>query len=350
MSFIQDGLKRFTRVWSWRFLLCFGLLTILVWYVGQYSKVVYTNYYNNSTSSVLTSTSQPHNTSSISACACYPNKTWILKQCSESEFVSSRAKQRIAADKNAVFVHDDRVIDLGGNYFVSVDDILFGYDVLFEKDVLFGAGSWLGAQFQSSPEDAIVLQQLIWKIKPDLIIDLGTNAGGSALFFASIMSFYNDAGIVLTIDLKPFSQNWLGSHQIKCKDCVNPSENKLWKKYVQFIQGSTTDAEVIAKVKQYVLSSTTVFLSHDADHNSHTIYQDLLNYAPFVSINSYFVVQDTKLDRIQKRTNGPLAAVRRFLQYQNSTENHANYTFIVDRSAEVYYYTQHAYGWLKRVK
>jgi cephalosporin hydroxylase len=274
----------------------------------------------------------------------------LLEKCSTAEFVSMRAKKRIALNKNAIFGQGDRAINLGDNHFVSVDDILYGYDVLFEVDALFSAGSWLGIQFQSSPHDAMVLQQIIWNLKPDLIIDFGTNVGGSALFFASIMSFYSETGRVITIDTKPFTQNWVEQKRLICKDCADPSHNKLWKKYVYFIQGSTTDPNVITKVKQFASNYTTVFLSQDTDHTQNTVYTDLVNYAELVSVNSYFLVQDTKLDRLQNCSTGPLAGVRKFLEYQNKTENNIKYTFQIDRSVEMFYYSQHAHGWLKRIR
>ena len=274
----------------------------------------------------------------------------LMEKCSTSEFVTFRAKNRTASNKNALFVQADRVIDLGGNYFISIDDILFGYDVLFEDDLLWGAGSWLGVQFQSSPQDAMVLQQLIWRVKPDLIIDFGTNAGGSALFFASIMSFYSDTGLILSVDMMPVG-NRIGDDKLKCRDCVDPTENKLWKKYVQFIQGSTTDANVIAQIKQIASNYTKVFLSHDSSHDAHIVSQDLVNYAELVSVNSYLLVQDTKLDRLKHGTHrGPINAVRQFFDYQKKTVNRANYTFVVDRSVEIFYYTQHPQGFLKRIQ
>ena len=329
-------------------LLCIGITAFSILSSGYHSLLFSRNNIDCSAVCGLKRERAEHNINLTHAC--YENETFLSEKCSESTFVSSRAKKRIAADEHAVFVHGERTIELNKNYFVSFDDILFGYDVLFERDALFGAGSWLGAQFQASPQDAIVLQQLIWKVKPDLIIDFGTNVGGSALFFASIMSFYTDVGVVLTVDVKPFNENWIGKDRILCKDCVNPSDNKLWKKYVQFIHGSTTDPKVIGQVKEYARNATTIFISHDASHWHDIVYQDILNYAELVSINSYFIVQDTKLDRIAHSSTGPLTAVRRFLQYQNKPENHANYTFEVDRSVEIYYYSQHAYGWLKRVK
>jgi cephalosporin hydroxylase len=338
----------YDRVFPLALLFCIGLFIYMLLYFPRPSGMIFCNNINGHTSSAPKAKDQLHMTNSSSVC--HENETLLLERCSRSTFVSSRAKKRITADKNAVFLHGDRVIDLGQNYFVSVDDILFGYDMLFEKDFLFSAGSWLGAQFQASPQDAFIFQQLIWKIKPDLIIDLGTNTGGSALFFASIMSFYTDEGTVLTIDVKPFSGNWVSKDRLLCRDCVNPSDNKLWKKYVQFIQGSTTDPQVIAKVNKYVLNSKTIFVSQDASHACDIVYQDLLNYAPFVSVNSYIVVQDTKLDRITNSATGPLAAVRKFLEQQNKTGNYSNFVFDVDRSVEIFYYSQHAYGWLKRLR
>ena len=355
----------FVQMWWLKFLIGIGLVLLLMLYSLHRSRLVLFNNSTYSFPSVLNATAQPQSTDRTTQlqnmdriaqpnnvgtpCTCQDNETVVLEKCSQSAFVSSRAKKRIEADKNAIFVNGERVIDLGQNYFISVDDILYGYDILFETDGLYTAGSWLGVQLQASPHDAMVLQQLIWRIKPDLIIDLGTNVGGSALFFASIMSFYSDVGIVLTVDAKPFTDNWIAKDRVICKDCINPSEHKLWKKYVHFIQGLTTDPNVIAKVKQYVSNSTTVFVSQDASHDFEVVYQDLLNYAEFVSVNSYLVVQDTKLDRIKSPKEGPLTAIRKFLQYQSETQNAVKYKFQVDRSAEIFHYSQHAYGWLKRV-
>lgn len=362
---ILGNYSYFIQMWWLKFFVAIGLVILLMLYSLQRSRFILSNNSAHSFPSAHNLSTQPQSTDRTTTsqnmdrivpsnnvgttCTCPNNETVVLEKCSESTFVTSRAKKRIEADKNAIFLNGDRVIDLGQNYFVSVDDILYGYDILFETDALYTAGSWLGAQFQASPHDAMVLQQLIWRIKPDLIIDLGTNVGGSALFFASIMSFYSDTGVVVTVDAKPFTDNWIGKDRVICKDCINPSEHKLWKKYVQFIQGLTTDLHVLTKVKEYVSNSTTIFVSQDASHDFEVVYQDLLNYAGFVSVNSYLVVQDTKLERIKSPKEGPLTAIKKFLQYQSEPQNSVKYKFQVDRSAEVFYYSQHAFGWLKRV-
>jgi hypothetical protein len=141
---------------------------------------------------------------------------------------------------------------------ILVDDILYGYDILFEKNFLFATSSWLGVQNQQDPSDAHLLQEIIWKLKPDLIIDLGTNTGGSALFFASIMNYYNKFGKIVSVDIKNFDQNWIPG---KCEDCINPMNTELWKNYVTFYQGSTTDQNIVSKIREHAKNATCIFVS-----------------------------------------------------------------------------------------
>jgi cephalosporin hydroxylase len=89
---------------------------------------------------------------------------------------------------------------------------------------------------------------LLWETKPDLIIDLVTNNGGSALYFASIMNYYNQKGKIVTVDVKNFTENWINL----CTDCSNPAESSLWKQYVTFYKGYTTDPKILETVEKYV--------------------------------------------------------------------------------------------------
>ena len=172
-------------------------------------------------------------------------------------------------------------------------------DLLFEQNFLFATSSWLGVQNQQDPSDAHLIQELIWELKPDLIIDLGTNTGGSAIFFASIMNYYNKLGKIVSVDIKNFDQNWIPG---KCEKCVNPRDTELWKKYVTFYQGPTTDAAIISKVKQHTINATRIFVSQvififkivfdfsflyfflfkDASHNPDQVYNDIKAYSEFV--------------------------------------------------------------------
>jgi cephalosporin hydroxylase len=221
---------------------------------------------------------------------------------------------------------------------IIVDDILYGYDLLFEKTKRFGLSKWLGVQCQQDPSDAFLIQMLLWETKPDLIIDLGTNNGGSALFFASIMNYYNQNGKIITVDIKDFHKNWINI----CKDCSNPAESSLWKQYVTFYKGYTTDPKILETVEKYVNESKVVFVIQDASHSGVDVYHDLVAYSKFVSVGSYIIAQDTKLDRI-KRGKGITSNIEKFINENNN--------FMINREVEtLFYYTQHAKGYLKRIK
>ncbi len=223
-----------------------------------------------------------------------------------------------------------------------VDDILYAYDVLFENSSRYARASWLGVQNQQDPSDAHLIQELIWQIKPDLIIDLGTNTGGSAMFFASIMNYYNKNGKILTIDAKSFDKNWYAGKSL-CKTCVNPNNTFLWQNYVTFFKGFTTDDLTVKVVKEFVKNASKVFISVDASHEPIQVYNDMNTYSKYVTIGSYMVIQDTKLDRIWRQFKIPINAyIDKFLQ--------ENSNFVMDRDLELlYFYTQHPKGYLKRI-
>ena len=235
----------------------------------------------------------------------------------------------------------NKTIDLYKGKEILVDDILFGYDLLFENEHRFASGSWLGAQTQQDPTDAFLIQMILYKVKPDLIIDIGTNTGGSAIYFASIMNYYNQNGRILTIDPKNYTLNWYQGQE-NCKDCQSPDSNPLWKKYIKFYQGYSTDRLIIDSIKKESLNATSVFINHDGSHEAEVVFKDLKNYADLCTVGSYMVVQDTKLDRF-RRVNPINKAIDGFIAEDSR--------FIIDRELELFFfYTQHPKGYLKRIK
>lgn len=293
-------------------------------------------FYQVSKNNILTNSIITRNTNYNENCK--KNTTITIKKCNflyantldELSIFDSRVR------KNKVKLYKDKEL--------IVDDILYGYDVLFELNTRFAASSWLGVQNQQNPSDAHLIQTIIWETKPDLIIDLGTNTGGSAVFFASIMNYYNQNGKVVTIDIKDFDKNWYSGSSL-CKKCTNPSQTDLWQRYIKFYKGSTTDQMVLEKVNQYSQNASVVFVSVDASHEPLQVYNDLKAYATFVTIGSYIVVQDTKLDRLTRRSksNSIHGFIDKFLD--------ENSDFVMDRKIELlFYYTQHPKGFLKRIK
>merc|ERR1719316_690702 len=74
---------------------------------------------------------------------------------------------------------------------LTYDDITYGYNRLWADLGLWQMQRWKGMRFFQSPMDAVAIQQLVWNVKPDLLIEIGTHGGGSAVFIADIMSSYS---------------------------------------------------------------------------------------------------------------------------------------------------------------
>jgi len=229
---------------------------------------------------------------------------------------------------------------------LTFDDIIYGYDVMFENLALFSHTMWHGVSVQQDPSDAFQLSSLIWREQPDLLIEIGTNTGGGAIFYASVMREYNPDSLVLTIDPKDPAVDWAGSVQ-GCPACKDVRCTKIWhSKNVQFIHGYSSEPKVLAQVEQIVPRFKKVIVMHDGSHFYHDVLKDLQSYDKFVQVGSYMVVQDTKMTRMySKHFNNkyPLGAVQDFMQ----TTGRGRY--VIDKQYEFLLYSQHHNGWLRKM-
>ena len=233
----------------------------------------------------------------------------------------------------------NQIVTVGNGHKVTVDDILFGYDLLFENRNMFLQTRWLGVMNMQDPTDAIKIAEYIWDYKPEAIIELGTNNGGGALFYATIVDMFSGDAPIITIDPVHYRNN------TKCHanyPCTMPDEHRVWKSHVHFLMGDPIN--MIAEVKQILGSRKKVFLIEDSTHHSKTVLRNLESFHHFVGINGVILVQDTKLDRLNPYNlysgGGPFSAVNQFIRHHHD--------FDIDRSFENLLYTQHACGWLRR--
>jgi hypothetical protein len=108
-----------------------------------------------------------------------------LKQELQSVAAASQAQppQRFCPwdARHSAFVEAGTDVDFGHGQTACVDAIVYGYDLMFERMALWRKMKWLGTSMQQDPNDAIVLQEMLWRVKPDVLIELGTNTGGGAL-------------------------------------------------------------------------------------------------------------------------------------------------------------------------
>jgi len=186
--------------------------------------------------------------------------------------------------------------------------------------------SWLGRPIIQYPQDMVAMQELIWEIKPDLIIETGIAHGGSLIMNASLLAMldYCDAlennelldprnpkrrVLGIDIDIREHNRAAIEAH---------PLANRI-----DMIQGSSVAEDVIAKVYEYAKNYKCILISLDSNHTHEHVLAELNAYASLTSKNSYCVVFDTLIedmaddaypDRPWNKGNNPKTAVWEYLK------------------------------------
>lgn len=175
--------------------------------------------------------------------------------------------------------------------------------------------SWMGRPIIQLPQDIIAMQEIIWNIKPDLIIETGIAWGGSLVFYASILELLGSDGWVLGIDID------IREHNKKAL-----LEHPMSKRIIT-IEGSSIDERVIGKVKHTVTGKKNVMVVLDSNHTHDHVLRELELYSPFVTKGNYLVVCDTVIEDIPSdsnrpwgKGNNPKTAVREFLKHNQRFE------------------------------
>jgi len=210
---------------------------------------------------------------------------------------------------------------------------------------MFSRTSWFGVSVQQDPSDAFALSQLLWREQPDLLVEIGTNTGGGAIMYATVMREYNPNSLVLTIDPKDPAKDWAQANK-GCPDCVDVRCTNIWHSHVEYVQGLSRDDAVLARVKEVVPKFSKVIVMHDGSHFYEDVLEDLKAYDSITPVGSYMVVQDTKMTRMYKPLTGngfPLHAARDFLK------GHGKGRYIIDKQYEFLLSSQHHDGFLRKV-
>ena len=198
--------------------------------------------------------------------------------------------------------------------------------------------SWFGLPIIKFPNDILVMQEIIWRVKPDVIIETGVARGGSLIFFASLMKLINKTGKVIGIDIDIRKQNKIAL------------KKHFLAKNIKLIQGSSTSNEVFKKLKKHLIKKVLVIL--DSMHTEKHVLDELEIYSKIVSKNSYLIVQDTFVELFPKnhfknrpwdKGNNPMTAVKKFLKINK------NYSIDENISAKVGI-TENPKGYLIRKK
>lgn len=176
---------------------------------------------------------------------------------------------------------------------------------------------WLGRPIIQFPQDILAMQELIWQIKPQLIIETGIAHGGSLVFYASMLELLGNHGSVLGIDIDIRAHNKM------------EIENHPMFKRIKMLEGSSIDKNIITKVYEYARDKTPIIVVLDSMHTHSHVLEELNAYSPLVTKDSYLVVFDTVVedmpegmfsDRPWGKGNNPKTAVWDFLKTNDRFE------------------------------
>jgi cephalosporin hydroxylase len=200
--------------------------------------------------------------------------------------------------------------------------------------------NWLGLPFIQFPQDMVALQEIIWSTRPDLIVETGVARGGGVIFYASMLQLLGGAGKVIGIEIALRESN-------RAAILAHPLSHR-----VRLIDGSSTDPEVVRRVRAAAEGCRVVLVVLDSNHTHEHVLKELELYSPLVRRDGYVVVMDTTIEdqpggyfqgRPWNKTDNPKTAVRSFLQ--------RNHRFVVDRELEnKLLLTVAREGWLRCVK
>lgn len=195
---------------------------------------------------------------------------------------------------------DGDLVTLASQFFVRSCEYKYSYNF-----------SWLGRPIIQFPQDMIAMQEIIWRVKPDLIIETGIAHGGSLIFSASMLELLGGNGQVLGIDIDIRQPNRV------------ELENHPLSKRISMIEGSSIDEAVAQKVREFAAGKSQVLVALDSNHTHDHVLSELKLYSPLVTKDSYLVVFDTVIedmpsaffsDRPWSKGNNPKTAVYEFLR------------------------------------
>jgi cephalosporin hydroxylase len=210
---------------------------------------------------------------------------------------------------------------------MSVDDELgaltrawFNHASTYEYSYHF---TWLGLPIIQFPQDIVAIQEIVWRVKPDLIIETGVARGGSLVLSASLLELIGGNGRVvgIDVDIRAANRAAIEGHSLSHR--------------IDLLEGSSTDQAIVSKVRDMADNSTSVLVLLDSNHTHEHVLTELRTYSPLVTVGSYIIVFDTVIESMPDdafphrpwgRGDNPATAAKAFLEEDDR--------FAVDRDVE----------------
>ncbi|TSA19778.1 cephalosporin hydroxylase [bacterium] len=191
---------------------------------------------------------------------------------------------------------------------------------------------WLGVPIIQYPQDIVAMQEIIWRVQPDVIIETGIARGGSLVFSASMLALIDSCEdrkpecgmdvarsrrrvIGVDIDIRKHNRDALDAHPLRDR--------------MELIEGSSIDPDIVQLVKSHIRSGSRVVICLDSNHTHEHVLAELNAYAGLVSSGSYCIVFDTIIEDLPNKLsenrpwgngNNPKTAVYEFLKTHTEFE------------------------------
>jgi cephalosporin hydroxylase len=182
---------------------------------------------------------------------------------------------------------------------------------------------WLGLPIIQYPQDVMAIQEIVWRTRPDLIVETGIARGGSLILYASLLKLIGNGGRVIgvDVDIRPHNRQSIEEHPMA--------------EAIHLIEGSSINEATVDAVRDQVKDARRIMVVLDSMHTADHVLRELELYSPLVTQGCYLVVFDTVIEFMPAETvserpwgrgNSPYNAVQQFLQ--------TNSRFRVDRSID----------------
>jgi len=177
--------------------------------------------------------------------------------------------------------------------------------------------SWLGRPIIQFPQDIAAIQEIVWRVKPDLIVETGIAHGGSLVLWASLLELIGADGLAVGIDIeiRPHNRSAIAEHPLARR--------------IRMIEGSSIAPHVIEQVRQLAAGRDRAMVVLDSHHTHAHVLEELRHYSPLVRRGSYLIVLDTVVEdmpadffveRPWGPGNNPKTAVWEFLRHTDRFE------------------------------
>ena len=181
--------------------------------------------------------------------------------------------------------------------------------------------TWLGIPIIQLPNDIVMMQELIWKVRPDVVVETGIAHGGSAILYASILDLIGKGKVIgIDIEIRKYNRVAINSHPLS--------------KRIHLIEGSSIDTNIVKQVKSMIKKNDKVLVTFDSNHSYQHVLSEMELYSELVSEDSYMVVMDGAQGLVwdipdgkkEWKEDNPLLAIEDFLKCHPEWEEDPYYT------------------------